>query len=136
MCAKTAFLRTLGVETYASGQRRWPVDVKAQIVAETLEPGATVNAVAERYDLQPNQLTSWRRLAKQGKLVLPAAMIEEPAFAPLVVCDPPRDKPAGECGSVEAWIRIVVGTVRLELPVDTPAGRVAEIVRALEAARC
>ncbi len=136
MCGKTSFLRTLGVEIYTSGQRRWPVDVKAQIVAETLEPGATVNAVAERYELQPNQLSAWRRLAKQGKLVLPAAMIEEPTFAPLVVHEPPLDTPVGDCGSGEAWIGIVVGTVRLELPADTPAGRLAEIVRALEAAQC
>ena len=78
------FLTRLGVCTSRTGGRRWPDDVKARIVAETLEPGATVNDVARKYDLLPNHLSMWRRMAKDGKLVLPAA---DPTmdFASLVV---------------------------------------------------
>ena len=137
MCAKNSFLTSLGVEIYASGHRRWPNEVKALVVADTLEPGATVNAVADRYGVQPNQLSVWRRLAKQGKLVLPSAATDEPVFAPLVVCDPaPAPFSCDRSSADEEQIRIVIGEVRLELAADTPAVRLAEIVRALGAASC
>ena len=133
MCAKTAFLRSLGVEVHASGQRRWPDEVKGRIVAESLEPGATVNEVAARYDIQANQLTAWRRKAKDGALVLPALEPEADGaiFAPLVVRDVADAASAADTTGGD--LRISVGDVTVHLDGDTPAARIAEIVRALGA---
>lgn len=78
------------MEIFESGDRRWPEAVKAEAVAETLGPRATVIAMATRYGASPNQLSAWRCLAKQGKLVLPATEVaDKPApFRPLVWCNP------------------------------------------------
>ena len=131
MCAKTAFLRSLGVEVHASGQRRWPEEVKGRIVAESLEPGATVKAVAARYGIQANQLTAWRRKAKDRALVLPATEPEadDAIFAPLLVRNVADVASAAD--TTEGDLRISVGDVTVHLDGATPAARTAEIVRAL-----
>src|ERR1700732_1150477 len=45
----------------ARRRREWPEALKRQMVAETLEPGASVSIVARRHDVNTNQLFKWRR---------------------------------------------------------------------------
>ncbi len=45
----------------AAKRRQWPASLKRQIVAETLEPGASVSIVARRHDVNTNQVFTWRR---------------------------------------------------------------------------
>ena len=124
------FLKRLGVEVSDSGHRRWPDDVKARIVAETLMPGASVNDVAGRYDLRPNHLSPWRRMAKDGDLVLPPPDAQAD-FAPLVVFDIEPPPSAQESEPVISVIEIMAGSVSVRLDNATPTGRIADIVRAL-----
>ncbi|MBG6203556.1 transposase [Labrenzia sp. EL_13] len=113
--------------------RRWPDEVKAGIVAETLEDGVQVREVADRYGLRPNHLSARRRLARDRKLVLPASPVDAgpaaaPVFAPMIV--EPVIEPATQ-PSPNATIEIVHGDVVLRLGADTSALRIAEIARAL-----
>lgn len=52
-------------------RRRWSLEDKRRIVAETHEPGASVRAVAARHDVYPNLLSTWRNLARRGRLAAP-----------------------------------------------------------------
>lgn len=127
METKAEFLRSLGVVIYDDGRRRWPEDVKERIVAETLLPGATVNAVAAKYGVRANHISRWRRLVREGKLVL-SVLEAEAEFAPLVLFDDvPRSEPSPSTGAFD--IRSESVTVRLDD--STPARRVAEIAQAL-----
>ena len=104
------FFRSDGVDVSAGGRRRWPDDLKARIVADTLEPGVAVRDVAEQYGLRANRISEWRRLAKDGKLILPAAA--GPArFAPLMLCDeePPVSSPETTPAPGAPLIEIAVG---------------------------
>lgn len=124
------FLKGLGVEISDGGYRRWPDCVKARIVAETLMPGATVNDVGRKYDLRPNHLSAWRRMAKDGDLILPAPEVEAD-FAPLVVFDVEPPSPSEAAESAHREIEIMIGAVSVRLDGATPAGRIADIVSAL-----
>src|SRR5690242_2671539 len=52
------------IET-AGGKRRWTPEARARIIAESLEPGANVSAVARRHGMYPQQLYTWRRRLRE-----------------------------------------------------------------------
>lgn len=108
--------------------RRWPEEVKSLIVAETLVDGATVNAVARRHGMRPNHLSEWRRMAREGKLVLPN--LDGLTFVPVIVEEPSvplPDAPLAEAGTLD----FLKGDVTIRLDAATPVARIAEIVAAL-----
>ena len=114
MATTVEFLRDYGVEIRANGQKRWPNEVKARIVAESLQPGVSVNAVAGDDDAF--------------------------SFAPLVVSDggggahmsAVAGRSAKPDESSHTSIEIGIGRVTVRLDGTTSSSRVAEIVRAIE----
>ncbi|SMP00049.1 transposase [Paracoccus laeviglucosivorans] len=123
-------LEVLTVGGSARQNRSWPEDVKARIVAETLVPGATVNDVARRYGLPANRISSWRTLARKGRLVLPAP--EDPVeFAALMV-GPADDGPRSVCPAASGP-EIAFGAVVIRLEVGASVDRIASVARALAA---
>ena len=112
-----------------TGRRSWPDETKARIVLESHEPGARVVDVARRHGIAPQQVTAWRRLARQGKLALPVE--DEAAFAALVLDEPPAGPKPEAAGRLE----IEVDGMIVRLAADAPAARVAEIAAALRSTR-
>lgn len=112
----------------ADGKRNWPSELKARIVAETLIEGETVNAVAKRYELIPSTVSDWRRMARQGKLVLPN--LDGLDFVPIEIEGPApvaQHLPAMSTSTID----LVTGDIIVRLDAATPAPRIAEIARAL-----
>lgn len=126
MGATSEFLARVPRRT--DGKRNWPREVKARIVAETLIEGETVKAVAKRYELIPSTVSDWRRMARQGKLVLPNldgmnfVPVEIEAAAPLA-----QSLPAASASTID----VIKHDVTIRLDAATPAARIAEIARAL-----
>ena len=121
-----------------TGRRIWPDEVKGQLVAESFVPGVRVREVAERNGLMPNRLSTWRSLAKQGKLVVPelagadfgsdiAPNTKVLDFANVLLDDalPPV--------SCLDHIELETGGVKLRLDANTGVGRIAELASALKA---
>ncbi len=112
-----------------TGRRSWPDEVKGRIVAETFEPGARVVDVARRHGMAAQHLSTWRRLAREGKIVVP---VDEPMFARLEIA--PQDEVAS--GSpTDGFVEIDWDGMTIRLSGTTPAGRIADVVSALSARR-
>jgi transposase len=138
------------VEPRRRGKRRWPAELKARIVAESLQPGVRVCDVAARYDILPHHLSDWRRHARQGRLVLPSDLMDalttspssavtEPAFVPLSILPDPVDLQGSAMVEVSqngsGVMTIEVGPdLLLRIPSDVAVERAAALVRALRGA--
>jgi len=62
-------------------RRRWRLEEKLRIVAETEEPGASFLAVARRHEVSRGLLWNWRQQVRRGDLV-PEPM---PVFVPVQI---------------------------------------------------
>ena len=107
-----------------SGGRLWPAEIKGRAVFESMKPGARVCEIARRYGVKAQQLTTWRRLARTGRLAL---VTDEAAdFVSVELSDPAASS------KTEGRVEITIGRVSVRLDAEASAVRIAEIVAAIE----
>ncbi|WP_221992085.1 hypothetical protein [Rhizobium leguminosarum] len=87
--------------------------------------GPKVNEVAERFGLRANRLSTWRTMARRGKLVLPAPE-DAVEFAAVIVDPPVSEPPIKKSNRPE----IIVGGVTIRLEEGASAARIAAVARA------
>ena len=61
-------------ESPRRSRRRWSVEFKRRVVAESSSPGVSVASVARRYDLNANLVFNWRRRYGGARGFLPVAI--------------------------------------------------------------
>src|SRR5215213_8588843 len=81
--------RRVEVITGVGRRRRWSLEEKARIVAESLDPTTTASAVARRHELHVSQLFTWRQQLQRS--ASRAETIGGPAFVPVLMAE---DRPA------------------------------------------
>ena len=85
MTGHTPMLKVARLDVISSGaRRRWTLDEKQRIVAESYAAPRQVSATARRNGLSASQLFTWRRLARDGRL---EEADSETTFAPVLVGD-------------------------------------------------
>lgn len=96
------------------------------IVEETLKPGASVSRIARAHDINANQVFTWRRLYREGRLEVPAG---SKALVPVKIIDTlERSRPSSQTKITRTGIiDIDLGhaRVRIEGPADPDCVRAA-----------
>ena len=99
-------------------RRRWSDEFKARAVAEALEPGASVSAIARRLDIHPSQLFSWRRSV----------------LGPREGNTEPRRREAGTASAGDAVIEVLIGDVIVRARADADEAHLQRVIRAVRSA--
>ena len=90
-------------------RKRWPERLKREIVEATLQPGASVSLVARQYDVNANQVFSWRRrFLKAEQASFPAPSL--PGLVPVKITSGP------ECEKADPSEPAQSDTIEIEMP--------------------
>ena len=90
--------RRVEVITGVGRRRRWSLEEKARIVAESLDRATTSSAVARRHGLHASQLFVWRQQLQRS--ASSAETVGGPAFVPVLLAEDSA-APAGTVGRME-----------------------------------
>lgn len=82
MPSHTPISKVSTLEVIETGsRRRWTLEEKQRIVAESFSAPRVVSATARRHGLSTSQLFAWRRQAREGNLISE----DVPGFVPAVI---------------------------------------------------
>ena len=136
MTDHTPMSKVSRLEVVATGaRRRWTLEEKQRIVAESCGGPRLVSVTARRNGLSVSQLFTWRRLAREGRLsgdavpaLVPVEITTTPAAASTCAPQPPSPGQRTKAGIIE--IELVGCRVRVDRDVDAEAlQRVLELLR-------
>lgn len=120
----------LGTATIKRRNRSWPEALKREIVASSFAPGASVSMVARHYDVNTNQVFSWRKLYGDDQRV--PAIVSAPQLIPVMVTAEP-DGVAAPPSTVAATIEIdLAGKYRVRISGDIDAQALRRVLDVLE----
>lgn len=127
-------VRRMEVFTGAGRRRSWSAAEKAAIIAESNGAGETVCGVARRHGLTPQQLFTWRRLARRSALSSPSMFVPavvEPADPepPIPVAVPRRARRRSNTDGIE----LEIAGVEVRIGADAKPRSIAAVIRALKA---
>jgi transposase len=127
-------IRRMEVFTGAGRRRSWSAADKAAIVAESYGSGETVCGVARRHGLTPQQLFSWRRLARQTALspatiFVPAVVAPAAPERPMPVKTPRRVRRRSSVDGIE----LEIAGVEVRIGADAKPRSIEAVIRALKA---
>ena len=96
-------------------RRRWSVEAKRRLVAETLIPGSTVHAVAQRHGVNTSQLFTWRKRFR-ADLGLAPTEPPAPAFTAVELAPLPGATSTSDAAMATADALTSLGVIEIELP--------------------
>ena len=120
----------------ATGRRRhrsWPEALKREIVAASFAPGSSVSMVARHYDVNANQVFSWRRLYRDDPRA--PAVPSAPQLIPVMVTTE-QDAVATQPSTVAETIEIdLAGKYRIRVSSGVDAAALRRVLDVLERRR-
>ena len=111
--------RRVEVLTGPGRRRHWSDEEKARILSETRVAGASVSAVARRWQVCPQQVFGWRRQARvDAGRQLPLHERFEMGFVPIVTDVAPTSSRAVPPASAAIEVRLAGAVVRVASGTD------------------
>ena len=138
----SACSQRIEVITRGERRRRWSVDQKREIAAESLEPGRSPITVARRYGISSGLLYTWRRHLLEGSLgttsrpVAKFARVDVMAMpaqsAPAPSSPHPAATPSGPMSLPDGMIEISLpGGVSVRVDAQVDSGALRRVLAAL-----